>query len=251
MHHLTRTALCLAFCTCTAAVVADEQEVRDLSTFTEISLHCPAAVTLVQDGDHQIEIQADEDVIDRIETNVDGDRLVITLEDRWFNWGDRDDNIKLRISFADLTAVNVHGSSDVEGESLALETFAANIKGSGSITLDEVSAETLSISISGTGDVEIDSLDTDSVVTVIRGSGNVELAGHANDLEATIQGSGDLTTDDLKTEVVSVVINGSGDARVHADATLDAIVRGSGDIRYEGTAEVTQQIYGSGDVTEM
>ncbi len=227
-----------------------DEETRKLDEFTKIRLKANANVEVVQGNTHEIQINTDSDTLERLETTVSGDRLTISLEDRWFSWlGDRD--ITLLITFEDLDEIEILGSGDIEGEDLALEDLNVHIRGSGDVDLDRVSAERLEVSIHGAGDVDLTGVDAANVVTIIRGSGDIDLSGHANTVESTIQGSGNLDADDLSAEQVSVVITGSGDASVNAETSLDAVIRGSGNIRYAGDPEVTEKVYGSGNIVEM
>ncbi len=244
-----RTLLAAALLSGTAAALA-HSETRDLPAFQAIVLKCSAELDIVQGSGHRLVIRGDEDTIERLETEVDDGRLIISLDSGWFDWLN-DDDLEIDVTLETLEALSILGSGSAKADQLAVEDLEIDIKGSGDVKIDELSSENLALHLSGSGNAAIVELNAADVVTVIRGSGDVALEGHATTLEATLQGSGNLSADDLKAETVSIVISGSGDATLHALSTLDAVVRGSGDVRYTGNAEVTKKVMGSGSIREM
>ena len=77
-----------------STVCAQTKETRNVGTFTKISFRVPGKLYLRQGSPQKVEIQGKKSVLDEIETEVDGSRLVIGKEGKWndWNWG-KDDEV--------------------------------------------------------------------------------------------------------------------------------------------------------------
>ena len=65
---------------------AQSREVRSVNTFTKISFRVPGKLVLRQGSPQKVELEGDKENLAKIETEVNGDKLVIGNEDKW-NWG--------------------------------------------------------------------------------------------------------------------------------------------------------------------
>lgn len=105
------------------------------------------------------------------------------------------------------------------------------------------------VAVFGSGDVDIKGLDNESLSVAIDGSGDVRPAGQTVSLTVSISGSGDVLARQLEARDASVTINGSGDAKVSVAKSLNVVIQGSGDVKYTGAPEVRSVINGSGSVS--
>lgn len=203
---------------------------RNLSDFDEVSCAGSYIVQVVQGSPSSIKIEADENIIPFIVTNVDGDKLKI------FSKNDVNLNptqkIKLTIVTDKLEDFSLSGIGNVTGEN----KFTGG--------------EHLNLDISGSGDMHFD-VNTPSVKSTISGTGNIYLTGETRSSKINIAGNGDYHAENLKSEMVKVEIAGSGNAYLFADSTLDINIAGVGNVNYKGNAAVTQNIAGSGKIKRI
>src|SRR5882762_10216222 len=69
------------------------RETRNVSTFTKIAFRIPGKLYLRQGSPQKVEIEGKKDVLEEIETRVDGNKLVIGKEGEWkfWRWKEGDD----------------------------------------------------------------------------------------------------------------------------------------------------------------
>jgi len=209
-----------------------ETQDRHLSGFSAVSVAGSFDVYIVQGNTESVKVEADDDVIDKIMTEVKGGVLKIyTKSNSGFNWswGGNDKKRIVRVVAKDLNNISLAGSGDVFfKEGFRTQSLVVNLTGSGDIT----------------GKIDVKSLQS-SVV----GSGDVTLDGRAETSTVKVAGSGDFTGKNLLTTNTTVRVVGSGDASVNASQQIDASVAGSGDIHYTGTAkQVSTSKSGSGEI---
>ncbi len=211
-----------------------ETEIRELASFSEISLRIPAKVYLEQGKKQSVEIVAKSSTMEEIITEVKGRQLIIRFATKNYLWKSfTPGKIEIFITVPEIDAIALSGSGDIINDGpIESRILDLSVSGSGDILLDDLKANRVKASISGSGDLEID--------------GN----GEADDLTVTLSGSGDFDGIGFKTKDVNVKIAGSGNASVHAEKSLTARIAGSGNITYKGNPLVDQGIVGSGKVKE-
>lgn len=211
---------------------AQEKETRDVGNFDFIAMNISGKVYVTQGNKNEVIIEAEEDDLENIRTEVRSGRLSISTRDRggWFSWGDGlDGKVNIYITVKDLRGVSVSGSGDV-------------------ISRGVIKGEDFETSISGSGDIEIE-LDVRRVESKITGSGNIELKGSAQRARLGISGSGKYFAEELKVDDYEVSISGSGRASINTNGELDVRISGSGSVYYSGNPSgVNTNVSGSGRV---
>jgi len=214
------------------AMAQQKTEDRHLSGFHALEVAGPFDVRLSQGATESVKVEAPEEVIGRITTEVNNGVLkVYNKHNENFHWGDAFHHRKILVyvTVKDINSIMVTGSGDV--------AFTEGIH-----------ADRLTLHVSGSGDVN-GMLEVKDLEAGISGSGDVKLSGHADNSQIRISGSGDYSARGLHTSNTSVHISGSGDASVYVTDKLDASVSGSGDISYSGSPKsVLKSKSGSGDI---
>lgn len=200
-------------------------ENRYTQSWDEVALMIPADVYIVQGEDEGITIEAQDNVLDVIETEVRHGELKLKFEDGVVV--KRFDPIKVYVTTNDISQITVSGSGNVYNESPLV-------------------TNELRVRISGSGNVDLHDIDTPLMDARISGSGKVYLDGFTADLYLQISGSGDIYAFDLLTETAEVSISGSGRTEVTVADYLDAQISGSGSIYYRGHPDIDSRISGSG-----
>lgn len=209
-------------------VQAQTKERREVGEFEGIALSIDAKVYVKQGPQRLLEIEAKESTLEKIETYVKGDKLVI--KDR--SWNLRDNNIKIWIVNPGI-------------ESLA-------VSGSGEIFVDErLESDELTLAVSGSGGIMVEELTGDEVEAAVSGSGKIKINGTADEMEISISGSGKVDALDLKVSEAEVAISGSGSSKVFVTGDLEVAVSGSGDVYFKGDPQLDARVSGSGKVKEL
>ncbi len=262
------TLVCLLVAT---TQVSAQRETRNLSNFTQVEFRIPGKLYLRQGSSDKVEIEASKDWLSRIETNVEGSKLIIRATDK-FSWRIGDNDIKVYVTVRKLEGVAAAGSGDVIGESkfttgnlslkvsgsglMKLDVEAsgeldADVSGSGNLSV-RGSARKLESDVSGSGRVTLDVNIAGSVDFDISGSGRIEASGKSDDVEITISGSGKVLAANLETKKCDVRISGSGNVEINVREELDSHISGSGTVSYRGNpSKVNNDASGSGSVRKM
>lgn len=209
--------------------ISSTQE-RSLGDFHSIRAMGGMDVTVSQAPTSSLKIEADENLLEYIETRNDGGSIEIYTKDGF----DLDPKFGIKI-YATAPTFN---DLEVSG--------SGKIKSTGKIT----STSELNAEISGSGDILLEA-DAPKIRTKISGSGSSTLKGTTRDFSAHISGSGDVRCFELLSENTEIDIAGSGDAEVYASRTLDVDIAGAGDVRYKGNPSVKQNIAGSGNIKKV
>jgi len=218
----------------TAVTFADVVD-RHLSGFHAIDVAGSFDVYITQGPNESVKVQAPDDIMSHIITEVNDGVLKIYNKHDAFHWGDMfgwHKKIIVYVVIKDVNEVNLSGSGDA-------------------FFRDGLNANALKLRISGSGDMT-GRVDVKTLQSSISGSGDMKLSGRAGSSTVDLVGSGDYTARSLVTQSTSVDVTGSGDAEVNASDQVNASVHGSGDIRYTGGAtHINSNKTGSGDISRM
>jgi hypothetical protein len=209
-----------------------ETETRGVSGFTKVELAGVGELRITSGDTEGLTVTADDNVLPFISTEVKGDTLVISLEDRGM-------------------PITLTSASDIVYRLSVRDLAGVKVSGSGTVRVDGLKTDDLEIEVSGSGTVQASRLDVTQLRYILSGSGKASMSGAAKNLSVDINGSGSLDAAELEATGAYVEINGSGRATVWVKDVLDARVSGSGDIRYYGTPRVNQDVSGSGNVRSL
>jgi hypothetical protein len=203
-------------------------ETRSVASFDDIELNIPAEVYIIQGENESITIDAQANVLDVVETNVNRHELKIKFSNGVVV--KRYETIRVYITTNELTEISVSGSGSVYNDS-------------------PIITNELRLRISGSGKVDLYDVDASIIDSKISGSGNVYLTGVCDDQFISISGSGDIKAFDMISENTEVDISGSGKGEVRVNNLLKARISGSGKVYYKGYPHhIDSKISGSGGV---
>jgi hypothetical protein len=203
------------------------QDVRDARGVREVALASLGNLYVELGEQEELRIEADENLLRYIETEVRGDTLTIryrrgvALRPRL--------PIEYHLTVKELNSVKVSGAGNVSLPEVASDQFVAEISGAGSIDLDELRADKLNVRISGAGNCEV-------------------LSGEVNDQVVSISGAGDYRAEDLDSNTAQVNLSGLGSATLLVREHLDVHITGAGSVRYRGRPTVEKHVTGVGNV---
>jgi hypothetical protein len=202
------------------------RENRNVRGFREVKFTSVGEVTLEQGATESLEIEAEDNLLPYIRTEVEGGRLRIGTE-RGVSLSPTI-TIRYRLTVKEIEGIELSGSGKIVTSPLTCSEMKLNLPGSGEIRIGGLSARVLEASISGSGDIEV--------------------PGKAGRVTVEISGSGEYNGGGLESETADISISGSGDATVWVRDRLSASISGSGDVDYYGEPSVTRHVSGSGGV---
>ncbi|GAB4321733.1 MAG: head GIN domain-containing protein [Candidatus Zixiibacteriota bacterium] len=200
-------------------------EMRELPVFTSVRVEMTATVIVGLADSQSAEVSVDDNVMEYVETLVDGSTLVIRLSDDVDLSGY---NLDIAVLATDLNTLACPGTATIRSSS-------------------EIELDALRVTIEGVGTVVLD-LDVDQLESLVSGFGTLDYAGTAAQHLISISGTGTVSAYRLASAACNVTIGGSGTVLVTVIDDLDVTIGGSGTVFYKGNPEITQLIEGSGQI---
>ncbi len=161
-------------------------ESRELEPFTRITLEVPADVEITVGEAQSFAISGKQQTLQKIETRVQGGKLIIDNTEK-IRWGG---DVVISITVPKLSEVKISGRGDFKIKGLNESAFTAKVSGSGKFDVSGRS-ESLDIVISGSGKGDFTQLQAENVSARISGSGKLSVFAEKV-LDAKISGSGEI-----------------------------------------------------------
>jgi hypothetical protein len=190
-------------------------ETRAASSFTGIDVGTSIRVELTQSKNHSIEVEAEENILPYVITEISGRELNI-----YFKKGvsiKANKPIIVHVSMADLQEIDAGSASSV--------TTTSSFKGAD-----------LEIECGSSAQVEIE-FEGNFVSADVGSAGRVELRGSANSVDLEVSSAGVIDAGDFKAKTAKVEANSAGSMSVYASDRLDADASSAASIRYKGNPE--------------
>jgi len=204
-------------------------EVRSVSGFSEINLGLPADLIYTQSDHYSVTIEASENLMKFIETELHGSILEIDfIKNKCFN---SKEPITILISSPNMNGLTVSGSGSIQSK-------------------NSLTSNLLKIVVSGSGNMSLDSLNVNNLNSVISGSGKLTASSFTNVITQDVQisGSGSVSFLNMPTLTSDITVSGSGNCDVNVINALSVDISGSGSVRYKGTPTVNSNVSGSGSI---
>jgi hypothetical protein len=218
--------------TCYSSDLPDVKESRNLKGFSSISYGISGNLTVKIGPEFSVVLEGDEDDVERVVTEVSGDRLTIRHEIWRFHFLDFHGKVNVYITLPELDGLSVSGSGKAE------------------LISDIRNSDHLDLSVSGSGKLYAAGVETDELECSISGSGDIMIgsAGSADRGDISISGSGGYSGKSLEIDHLSVRVSGSGSCLCKAGDSLTARISGSGDVTYYGNPRIDSRASGSGRI---
>lgn len=204
-------------------------ENRTVATFTGIDLQCSANVYFSQGETQSVKVEAEDNIIGHITTEVKNDELLVSTDGKDFNTRQQ---INIYVTVKELCLLELTGSGNMIGQS-------------------HINCDNMTLRIAGSGDLKAD-VRSLTMKLKVSGSGNLDVSGTATSTDIRIAGSGNVNAKNLQTMNSAVAISGSGQTTINASDQLTVSITGSGDVHYVGDPlKLKTSITGSGNVTKI
>ncbi len=204
-------------------------ENRPVSGFSQIALNGLGNVTVVVGSEESLVVEAEDNLIQYITTEVHGSNLVIGTKNGF----------------------QILPKKEIKYKVILKSVEGLTIGGAGNITADNLNLAALSLGVAGTGNIQLAGLQADSLNVQISGAGSIKVDGQSTDLTVGLSGAGNFQGADFKNSTTNVTISGTGNASVWSTGSLSVTISGAGSIQYYGNPNVTKTITGLGIVNDM
>jgi hypothetical protein len=201
----------------------------EVSDFDRLSFSGIGNIIITQGDTESLKVEAESNVIERLEISSGGKKLKIGFKNNFFNIIPTKP-VNFYLSVKDLREISMSGV--------------------GSIKCDNLATDDLSIDSSGAGSVDMN-LTTTVLEVALSGAGKVNLAGQTQSQSIDISGAGSYSAKEFISKDCEVSISGLGRAIVNATDTLDVNMSGLGSVEYVGKPAVSQDISGGGSVKSI
>jgi Putative auto-transporter adhesin, head GIN domain len=200
-----------------------ETQERNISEdFTGIKVSQGIDVYLTSNNSTKLTVEADENIIDLLRTEVDEGTLKIYFEKNVWRATSR----KVYLSVPTLNSVTT--------------TSGASVKFENTLKVDKLSLKATSGS-----DIYayVDVTDLQSKTT---SGADIKIKGLAKNFEASATSGSDIKASDLKADYVTARVTSGADIKVYAVKEINAKATSGGDIKYSGNPKVVNKTKNSG-----
>jgi hypothetical protein len=213
-------------------------ETREVSGFEQVVLDEYGELLLTQGAQPSLTIEADEDVLSRIETEVKEGTLTIGIGGTWW------DKLGMALN-------GVLSGRKIVYQLTVVELTGVTVRGAGRVKCAELHTDSLAIRVAGAGEVTIGSLSTKQLGVEVPGAGRVQLAGQAGEQRVALTGAGTYRAPKLDSQKAQVRLTGVGSATISVAQELEATIQGVGSVEYYGTPSVKERITGVGRLVSL
>lgn len=187
----------------------DVSETRILQKFSKIDANGSHNITVVKDSVYEVIVSGYSNLVDNYETRVKGDRLILEMNNRF--WNIKNDNIRVEVHTPYVDDISLNGSGDVMVYSgFMQDNFEAGINGSGNITVSNNVYKNISVNVNGSGNCNMETSESERATAKISGSGDIYVK---------------------VSDYLNVRISGSGNVYYRGRPTIDSEISGSGKVQ--------------------
>ncbi|WP_162054044.1 head GIN domain-containing protein [Pontibacter pamirensis] len=200
---------------------------RNVSDFRGINVSGGFAVEITQGNQESLRLEADENLLSNIKSEVRNGVLHIYNEDGVTT----KKGMKAYITMRELSSVDISGGVKVTGNS----TFKT---------------DALELDMSGASKVNLD-INTDRLEADMSGASKIELTGRADEVDMDMSGASKVEAADLQAKRVKVEASGASKVRVYATETLDISASGATSISYKGSPSITAETSSAAKISKI
>lgn len=161
-------------------------ESRNVGGFEAVELEGVGNLSIRQTGSESLTVEAEEDVLPKIRTEVENNRLIIGPKPNTALHTTQPINYRLEVN--DLHALNLSGSGRMDVEGVSTDSLAVTIGGAGAVKISG-RADRQDIDIGGVGRYQAEDLESKEINITVEGAGSA-LVNASDELNVEVSGSG-------------------------------------------------------------
>lgn len=202
---------------------------RQADHFSSVSVSSNINLHIKQDSGWSVRVEADENLLEFIETEVNGSVLEIKVAKSFELEPSR--SINVYVTAPEFAGLKASGASEIKSD--------AKITASG----------TLDIDVSGASNIILD-LKSPRVEAELSGASKATLRGETKDFSLRGSGASEFMGFELMAENTDVDVSGASNGDVFASVNLKADASGASNVRYKGSPTVSSNTSGAGSVSK-
>ncbi len=201
------------------------EEERSVSGLSGVELTMQGTLYITTGSSESLRIEAEDNLLEYIQTNVRGGKLVIGTRQGINLRASRP--IKYYLTVDELNSITITSSGDVEAGDLQATSFSATISSSGNLSISSLEGTKLEVTISSSGNVDIS-------------------GGQVRTQNVTLTSSGQYRAKELASAEADVTLTSSGEATIRVSDHLSGRLSSSGNVRYIGDPRLDVRTTSSG-----
>lgn len=196
-------------------------------TFTIVDASEGLDVVIIQGEQTNITVEADENIIHLIETDIKNNTLKIHTSEQI----GRAKSKKITVTLPVITKIESSSGADIENE--------------GNLSVDDIT-----LNASSGSDIEI-SLQAHKIEVNTSSGADIDLYGSAESIYAEASSGSDITASELMTKNAYAKASSGGDVKVNCSEMIEARSSSGGNVTYTGNPKVVQKNSGvSGNINQ-
>ncbi|WP_420385173.1 head GIN domain-containing protein [Roseivirga sp.] len=207
--------------------LGQSREQRDVKNFNALSVSSAFEVEISVGSTESLEIEAEDQYMDDIITEVRGGTLVIRIRESRDTRRMRD-TPKAYLTVKSLERINASGAVSLR-------------------TRDILKGRKLDLELSGASVLNIE-MDVEELYLEASGACVINLEGEAGEQVVKTSGATVYRAYDLRSERADIRVSGAGSANVYVTGKLDVHASGASSVRYRGGASVSADSSGASSI---
>jgi hypothetical protein len=190
------------------------KQTRELSSFSSLEVGGAFQVFLTQGDKESVTVEADENLLPVIVTEVRGNKLIIRTSDEIHD----SKAMNIYLTFKDLNKMEISGACKLSGEQkFTFSDLDLECSGASDVTLRMTA-----------GDIDLD----------FSGASHVELYGNAGSVNLDLSGASDMDALELEADKYNADISGASHAKIFVKNELTSDVSGAASLKYKGEPSI-------------
>ncbi|RYY65624.1 MAG: DUF2807 domain-containing protein [Chitinophagaceae bacterium] len=206
-----------------------ETQGRSVGSFSAVSVGGSFKVEIRQGAANKVTVQADDNILEDIETTVSSRKLRIEYRD---NVSVSNADVKITVETPELSSVSASASADVNLLNVWTSTKKMNFTASSSASIE--------------GEADAPAIDLEA-----SSSGRITLKGRTRLLDTQASSAGSIEAGGLLSETAGAQASSGASISVHASIKLTAQASSGGSVNYRGNATLSRQESSGGSINKV
>ena len=191
-------------------------EIRNVTGYTEIDVNEGIKVELTLGIKEFVEVTADEDIIDRVITEISGNELNIYLKGN--SWRDNRKTVLVKVTATKIESIDASSGADIISQNL-------------------IKSDKLEMSVSSGASIQIAFKTLEASCNASSGA-DAKLKGASKYFEVEASSGANINADKVVAMKVEADVSSGADITVHAEEEIDAEASSGGSIKYSGSPKI-------------
>ncbi len=188
---------------------------RKVSDFEEIEVRRGMNVYITQGDQVKVVVRADENLLEAIETKVEGDRLIVTTNQNIRSATEK----KVLVTVPKITVIHSASGANVFSQSV-------------------LNTKEIDLSASSGSNQKLE-LDANDIKVSVSSGSNIRLEGSARDFSGKVSSGANIKAEELTVENCNARASSGGNIRITATNNFRAHASSGGNIHYSGNPKTT------------